>query len=140
MSRTTHLQRFLDAQSAVFDDVLTELAAGRKRTHWMWFVFPQLKGLGRSETARHYGLQGRDEAAAYWRHPILGPRLAQCAQLVLDTANKSTHDIFGSPDDLKLRSCVTLFDAVAPEAGVFRAILDRFYDGEVDKATIDLLS
>ena len=140
MSPSTDLQRFLDAQSSVFDDVLTELAAGRKRTHWMWFVFPQLKELGRSQTARHYGLRDRDEAATYWRHPILGARLLQCAELVLDTADKSAHDIFGSPDDLKLRSCVTLFDAVAPEAGVFRKILDCFYDGEADKATIDLLS
>ncbi|HMQ72394.1 MAG TPA: DUF1810 domain-containing protein [Rubrivivax sp.] len=131
------LQRFVDAQAPVFDHACAELAAGRKRTHWMWFVFPQLRGLGRSATAMHYGIDSRDEALAYWHHPLLGPRLARCATLVLAQAGRrSAHDIFGSPDDLKLCSCMTLFDAVAPEQPVFRRVLDAFYGGRPDARTL----
>lgn len=134
------LQRFVDAQAPVFDAACAELAAGRKRTHWMWFVFPQLRGLGHSATAMHYGLASRDEALAYWRHPLLGPRLARCATLVLEHAGRhSAHDIFGSPDDLKLRSCMTLFGAVAPEQPVFRCVLDAYCGGQPDSRTLALL-
>ncbi len=101
------LQRFVDAQAPVIDQVRAELAAGRKTSHWIWFVFPQLKQLGRSGTARHFGIDSREEATAYWRHPVLGPRLAQCTELVFAVQRKSAHDIFGSPDDLKFRSCMT---------------------------------
>jgi len=130
------LARFVEAQSAVFASVLAELGAGRKTSHWMWFVFPQLTSLGRSDTARFYGLEDGAEATAYWRHPVLGERLKQCARLVLATEGESAHDIFGSPDDLKLRSCMTLFDAVAPDEPVFREVLARFYGGEPDPATL----
>ncbi|MGZ5215824.1 MAG: DUF1810 domain-containing protein [Caldimonas sp.] len=133
------LARFVEAQSPVYASVLAELAAGRKTSHWMWFVFPQLKALGRSGTARFYGVEDRAEAAAYWQHPVLGKRLKECTRLVLATQGKTAHDIFGSPDDLKLRSCMTLFGAVAPEEPAFRDVLARFYGGEPDPATLVLL-
>jgi uncharacterized protein (DUF1810 family) len=136
---TPGLERFVAAQAPVYADVLRELGAGRKTSHWMWFVFPQLKSLGRSATARFYGLADRAEALAYWRHPLLGPRLVECTRLVLATAGRTAHEIFGSPDDLKLCSCMTLFDAVAPEEPAFRAVIDRFYRGLADAATLELL-
>jgi len=130
------LQRFVDAQEAVMGRVLAELGAGRKTTHWMWFVFPQLASLGRSSTARLYGLHGREEALAYWQHPVLGPRLRQCCERLLEVpGNASALQIFGSPDDLKLRSSLTLFAAVAPEEPVFQRLLDRFYEGHPDPLT-----
>jgi len=131
------LERFVEAQEPVWPTVLRELGAGRKTSHWMWFVFPQLKALGRSGTARFYGLEGRAEALDYWRHRLLGPRLLHCTRLVLATPPERTaQQIFGTPDDLKLRSCMTLFDAVAPEQPAFRAVLDRFYGGEADRLTL----
>jgi uncharacterized protein (DUF1810 family) len=132
------LDRFVRAQAPVYDDVVAELAAGRKATHWMWFVFPQLKGLGRSSTARFFGIEGIAEAAAYWRHPLLGARLKQCVGLVL-AAPGSAHQIFGSPDDLKLKSSLTLFEAAAPEEPLFARALERFYGGERDALTMALL-
>ena len=124
------LQRFVTAQDPVLPQVRTELAAGDKRSHWMWFVFPQLKALGRSATALHYGLASREEALAYWRHPQLGPRLRECTALVLELpASRSAHDVFHSPDDLKFRSCMTLFAMVAPEEPLFSRALERFFDG-----------
>ena len=136
---TPGLERFVEAQAPVYTSVLRELGAGLKASHWMWFVFPQLKSLGRSSTARFYGIDDRAEAAAYWRHPLLGPRLLECTRLVLATPGRSAHAIFGSPDDLKLRSCMTLFDAVAPEELAFRAVLERFYAGAADTATLAML-
>jgi len=136
---TPGLERFVDAQASVYAAVLGELGAGRKTSHWMWFVFPQLKALGRSRTALFYGLEDRAEAAAYWGHPLLGPRLLECTRLVLATTGRSAHAIFGSPDDLKLCSCMTLFEAVAPEEPAFRAVLDRFYAGVADVATLEQL-
>jgi len=133
------LQRFVDAQAPVFDDVCDELAAGRKTTHWIWFIFPQLRELGRSAPARFYGITSRDEALAYWQHPVLGPRLKQCAELVLQVSGKTAHDIFGTPDELKLRSCMTLFAAVAGEEPVFTRVLERFYGGRPDERTLALL-
>jgi len=135
---TAGLERFVAAQEPVWAAVRRELAAGRKTSHWMWFVFPQLRSLGRSDTAKLYGLD-ENEAARYWRHPVLGPRLLECTRLVLATPGRTAHDIFGSPDDLKLRSCMTLFDVVAPEEPAFRAVLDRFYRGEADRLTIAAL-
>lgn len=105
----------------------------------MWFIFPQLKGLGRSGTARYYGIESRDEALAYWQHPVLGPRLKQCAQLVLNTAAKTAYDIFGTPDELKLRSCMTLFADVATGDAVFNQVLERFWQGQPDQRTMALL-
>jgi uncharacterized protein (DUF1810 family) len=138
-SKAPGLERFVEAQAPVYAAVLSELGAGCKTSHWMWFVFPQLKSLGRSGTARFYGLEGSDDALAYWRHPVLGPRLLECTRLVLATSGRTVHEIFGSPDDLKLRSCMTLFDAVAPEEPAFRAVIDRFYGGDADAATLALL-
>ena len=138
------LQRFVDAQAPVIEQVRAELRAGEKRTHWMWFVFPQLRGLGRSTTARHFGLAGREEAAAYAAHPVLGARLRECCALVLaQPTGRSAHAIFGSPDDLKLCSSMTLFEAVAaaPENhGFFALVLDRFCGGKRDAATLVLLA
>lgn len=131
-------QRFLQAQEAVYPDVCAELRAGRKTTHWMWFIFPQLRALGRSGTARLYGIEGRTEAAAYAAHPILGERLRECAELVLRTTGRSAHQIFGSPDDLKLCSCMTLFEQAAPHPA-FTGVLERFYGGERDSLTLKLL-
>lgn len=133
------LQRFVDAQDGVWDDVLAELGAGRKASHWMWFVFPQLKSLGRSETARFYGIASRDEAIAYWQHPVLGTRLRQATGLVLAVRDRDLHAIFGNPDDLKFRSSMTLFATVAPEDPAFRAALQRFSAGMPDPLTLDAL-
>jgi uncharacterized protein (DUF1810 family) len=133
------LKRFVQAQAGVYSDVCAELAAGAKRTHWMWFVFPQLRGLGRSATAQHYGLEDGAEAVAYWAHPVLGPRLRQCCELLMAVQGRSAHDIFGSPDDLKLRSCMTLFEAVVPGEPVFGAVLRKYCDGRRDDATLQLL-
>jgi uncharacterized protein (DUF1810 family) len=133
------LDRFVDAQEAVYPAVLAELTAGRKRTHWMWFVFPQIAGLGSSPTAQRYAIGSLDEARAYLAHPVLGPRLVECARAVLSTDGKSAEDIFGYPDDLKLRSSMTLFARAADDPAVFQAVLDRFYDGP-DPRTLDLLS
>jgi len=132
------LQRFVDAQAPVFRQVCAELAAGRKTSHWMWFVFPQLKGLGRSATAQHYGIGSAAEARAYWDHPLLGPRLKQCTELVLAVEGRSAHDIFGPPDDLKFRSCMTLFARITGEA-LFTRALDRYFGGQPDAATLELL-
>lgn len=130
--------RFLQAQEPVFSTVRSELKAGRKATHWMWFVFPQLRALGRSDTARFYGLEDSAEAAAYAAHPVLGVRLRDCAELVLNTPHRSAHQIFGTPDDLKLCSCMTLFELAAPHP-VFTGVLERFYGGERDGLTLQLL-
>jgi uncharacterized protein (DUF1810 family) len=133
------LQRFVDAQQPVYAQVTAELAAGAKTSHWMWFIFPQLKALGRSATALHYGLVSREEALAYWQHPLLGPRLAECSNLVLSTSGRSAPQIFGSIDAMKLRSCMTLFEAVAPEAAVFAQVIERFHAGQRDSSTLALL-
>jgi len=139
------LGRFLEAQQRCYARVLEELAAGEKVSHWMWFIFPQLKGLGVSATARRFGLAGIDEARAYLAHPILGPRLRECARAVLAIEGRSVHQILGSPDDLKLRSCLTLFAAAAvrtpgPEDRVFGAALAKYYGGEPDPLTVQLLA
>lgn len=133
------LQRFVAAQEPVLAQVEAELSAGRKASHWMWFVFPQLKGLGRSSTALHYGMASADEAAAYWAHPLLGPRLKRCTQLVLAVQGQTAHQIFGSPDDLKFQSCMTLFEAVAGGEPVFAQALARYYGGQRDERTLALL-
>ncbi|WP_237214156.1 DUF1810 domain-containing protein [Falsiroseomonas oryziterrae] len=133
------LDRFLRAQEPLIGQVRAELAAGRKRSHWMWFVFPQLRGLGRSEMAHYYGISGLPEARAYASHPVLGPRLAECTRLVLGVEGRTAREILGSPDDLKFRSCMTLFARAAPEQPAFREALDRFFGGEPDAATLTLL-
>ena len=131
------LERFVAAQSGVWAAVCAELAAARKTSHWMWFVFPQLQSLGRSATARFYGLASADEARAYWEHPVLGPRLKQATELVLGAPPmRDLHTIFGSPDDLKFRSCMTLFAAVVPDEPAFSRALERFCRGAGDPLTL----
>jgi uncharacterized protein (DUF1810 family) len=131
------LQRFVDAQADVYAGVTAELAAGLKTSHWMWFVFPQLKSLGRSSTALHYGIGSLDEARAYWQHPVLGPRLRQCCELLLAVApDRTARQILGPIDALKLRSCLTLFERVAPDEPLFGRLLERFYAGERDPASL----
>jgi uncharacterized protein (DUF1810 family) len=131
-----NLQRFVDAQAPVFESVLAELRAGRKRTHWMWFIFPQIAGLGSSPMAQAYAISGRREAEAYLHQPLLGGRLRQCTQLVNEVANRTIDEIFGYPDNLKFRSSVTLFASVAPREDVFRAALDKYFAGQPDPATV----
>ncbi len=132
-----NLERFLTAQASVMAHVMAELQAGRKQSHWMWFVFPQLAALGRSATAKFYGLRDLAEAKAYLAHPVLGARLVDCTRAVLAHAGKKTaHEIFGAPDDLKFRSCMTLFMLAAPQLDVFRSALDAFYAGEADENTV----
>jgi uncharacterized protein (DUF1810 family) len=133
------LDRFVSAQAPVYANALTELRAGRKRTHWMWFVFPQIAGLGWSLTARRYAIKGRAEAAAYLAHPLLGARLLECAEALLGLEGRSARDILGYPDDLKLRSCATLFAQVAPPGSVFARLLDKYYAGVADAKTLDRL-
>lgn len=130
------LSRFLDAQARVYPDVLDELKAGRKRSHWIWFVFPQLAALGRSTTARFYGLEGTAHARAYGEHPVLGERLRECSAFVLAVKGRTANQILGSPDDLKLCSCMTLFELALPEEPVFRAVLRHFYGGARDGLTL----
>ena len=132
------LNRFVEAQAPVYDEVCMELAAGAKRTHWMWFVFPQLEGLGRSPTARFFGLRGRAEALAYWRHALLGPRLRHCTETVLAARGRTLSEIFGSPDDLKFVSCMTLFEAVTSEE-VFAHAVEHCAGGRRDARTLALL-
>ena len=133
------LERFVVAQDGVYERALAEIEAGDKRSHWMWFIFPQLRGLGRSSTARLYGLAGAAEARAYLAHATLGSRLRECTQLVLAVDHHDPHRIFGSPDDLKFGSSMTLFDAVAPD-DLFARAIDRFYAGARDRLTLDLLA
>jgi len=134
------LQRFVDAQDQVMDAVKRELRSGRKRTHWMWFVFPQMEGLGSSQMAQRYAISSRAEAEAYLAHPILGSRLRNCTELVTDIEGRSAKAIFGSPDDLKFRSSMTLFEAVADEPVPFETALETYYDGHRDEKTLELLA
>ncbi len=133
------LNRFLAAQEDCYDDVLAELNAGQKRTHWMWFIFPQLDGLAFSAMSKRYAIRSLEEAQAYLDHPILGPRLLQCAQAVVDVEERSAAEIFGSPDDLKLKSCATLFAAMSPPDSVFERILAKYYDNVPDDRTLQLV-
>jgi uncharacterized protein (DUF1810 family) len=134
------LERFVTAQEPVFETALAELRAGRKRTHWMWFVFPQLAGLGHSSTARFYGIGSIDEARAYLAHPVLGPRLDICTRTVLASESPSLHAMFGSPDDLKFRSCMTLFSLAADNRdNPFRQALDCWCGGQPDPQTVVLI-
>lgn len=139
MARRAELADFVAAQDEVYDQVQRELASGRKRTHWIWFVFPQLTGLGRSSTAEFYGLASKEAARAYFDHPVLGPRLKECVLLAFRSPAPGVAELLGSPDDLKLRSCLTLFAAAAPEEPLFAAALNKFYDGVPDPLTVERL-
>lgn len=134
------LQRFVDAQERVYDGVLGELRAGRKRSHWIWFIFPQVAGLGSSPTAARYAISSLDEARAYLGHEVLGPRLHQCAQLVNAVQGRSIGEIFGSPDDLKVRSSMTLFAHATQDNHDFVQLLERYYDGGEDPLTLEKLT
>lgn len=136
MNHEFDLDRFVRAQDPVYSDVLAELRTGKKRTHWMWFVFPQIAGLGQSEMARTYAIASSDEAAAYLAHPVLGPRLRECARLVATHSDMDVADIFGGPDDRKFHSSMTLFNDIAPDEAVFQTCLDQFFDGRPDAATL----
>jgi uncharacterized protein (DUF1810 family) len=133
------LERFVTAQAQVYDTALAELKAGRKRTHWIWFVFPQIAGLGHSHRSQIYAISSLDEARSYLAHPVLGSRLRECCQAVIDVQGKSAHDIFGSPDDLKFRSCLSLFAQAAPDEPLFRVALDKYFSGEADPLTLQKL-
>lgn len=133
------LERFVEAQEAVFADVLAELRGGRKESHWMWFVFPQIDGLGASPTARRFALRSLDEARTYLDHPLLGPRLRQCCEILLGLEGRSAEQIFGYPDVMKLKSSLTLFSRAAEDAGPFEALLEKYYGGEEDPRTFALL-
>ena len=133
------LRRFIEAQAPVFETACAELNAGRKESHWMWFIFPQIEGLGRSPTAQRFAISGRAEAEAYLRHPDLGPRLQRCAALVNAIEGRSIHEIFGAPDDMKFHSSMTLFGTVAEDAQVFLAALRKYFGGEMDPKTLERL-
>ena len=140
MSQDPHqLQRFLDAQQHSFEAALAELTRGRKSTHWMWFIFPQLEGLGHSAMARRYAIASRQEAQAYLAHPTLGDRLRRCAQALLPHVGQDIQAIMGWPDDLKLRSSMTLFASIDGPGSVFEQVLDGFYQGQPDSRTLDAL-
>ena len=131
-----HLQRFVDAQQPVYETVLIELRAGRKRSHWMWFIFPQISGLGHSPTAQTFAVSSLAEAAAYLAHPTLGPRLRECSLLVANIEGRSVDEIFDSPDDLKFRSSMTLFAQAAPQEPIFAACLEKYFGGHFDPRTL----
>jgi uncharacterized protein (DUF1810 family) len=136
MPTTFDLQRFVTAQDPVYAAVVNELRHGRKRTHWMWFIFPQIAGLGHSTMAQQYAIANADEAAAYLAHPVLGPRLRECAALVASHGDVPVGTIFHAPDDLKFHSSMTLFADVAPDEAVFQTCIDTFFDGLPDHATL----
>ena len=134
------LNRFLSAQQDDYDIAYKEMQAGQKCTHWMWYVFPQLKGLGKSPIAKHYGIQNIQEAIDYINHPVLGKRLIEISQVLLDIPSNNPTEVMGSPDDLKLRSCMTLFHIAAPDEDVFKKVLDKYFNGEFDKKTIEIIN
>jgi uncharacterized protein (DUF1810 family) len=133
------LGRFVDAQAGDYEQALAEIRSGRKRSHWMWYVFPQIDGLGFSSMSRRYSIKSLDEARAYLDHPVLGPRLVECAEAALGVEGRSAYEIFGSPDDMKLRSSATLFASVTPAYSVFARLLDKYFDGKRDGKTLGLL-
>lgn len=140
MSDTYNLHRFLDAQAPTYDTVLAELRAGRKSSHCIWFIFPQITGLGRSAMAQKFAIASLVEAKAYLQHPVLGHRLRECTQLVLDVNGRSAEEILGYPDHLKFRSCMTLFLTAAPEHTIFNNALLKYFDGKPDQSTLVILT
>ena len=134
------LSRFLEAQKNSYDTALREIRAGRKRSHWMWYIFPQIRGLGYSAMAQHYAIRDLEEAREYLQHPVLGPRLIEISEALLALDETDPWRVMGSPDDLKLRSCMTLFQSAAPDQPVFGKVLDKFYGGQPDGRTLEILS
>ena len=133
------LGQFVAAQEGVYGDVVRELTAGRKRSHWIWFIFPQMAGLGFSQMARKFGIESKEEAIGYLKHDVLGPRLRECTRLMLAAPHRDIGSIMGYPDDMKFRSSMTLFAEVAPEEGLFAEALEKFFEGEKDARTLELL-
>lgn len=133
-------EHFVQAQQPMFEQVIRELSQGRKQSHWMWFVFPQLRGLAPSQMSQRYALDSPAEAAEYWQHPVLGPRLRQCLQLVLEVDGRSAEQIFGMPDCLKFHSSLTLFALAAPTESLFKQALQKYFGGELDGRTLELLN
>ncbi|UPL51044.1 DUF1810 domain-containing protein [Hymenobacter sublimis] len=140
MASTTDLQRFLDAQRTDYLVALAEIKNGRKRSHWMWYIFPQIQGLGFSETSKFYAIRNRAEAEDFFRHPVLGPRLLEISRALLALPGTNATAIFGSPDDLKLKSSMTLFSCVPNADPVFEQVLDKFFGGDPDGKTLQILS
>ena len=134
-----NLERFVLAQKATYDRALSEIRNGRKQSHWMWFIFPQFQGLGVSSTSQEFAIKCLDEANAFLLHPVLGPRLRECAEAVLYLQNRTAFEVFGWPDEMKLRSCATLFARVAPQGSVFEKLLEIYFDGKPDEATLRLI-
>jgi uncharacterized protein (DUF1810 family) len=132
------LDRFVRAQEGDYARALAEVRGGRKRSHWMWYVFPQIEGLGSSATTRRYSIKSVGEAEAYLAHPVLGPRLVEIAEAALSVEGRSAYEVFGSPDDMKLKSCATLFAGVCPSGSVFHRLLDKYFAGERDEKTVRL--
>jgi uncharacterized protein (DUF1810 family) len=139
MDTEFNLERFVEAQTAVYKEVVAELRAGRKQSHWMWFIFPQIAGLGRSAMAQKFAVASADEAAAYLSHPLLGARLRECSALVAAIDDKDIDDIFGAPDNLKFHSSMTLFAEIAPDEAVFQDCINKYFDGRPDEATLGRL-
>ena len=134
-----NLDRFIEAQDKCYSTVLNELKSGDKRTHWMWFIFPQLKELGRSSTAKYYGISGHEEASAYLENEVLRQRLIECSEAVLGVENRTLFEFFGNPDQFKFCSCMTLFESIDHDIGSFKDCLDKYCDGERDRKTLQLL-
>jgi len=134
------LQRFVDAQEHVYERALSEIKSGQKRSHWMWFIFPQVEGLGASSMSRRYAIRSAPEAKAYLAHPLLGPRLLESAEAALAVQTSSALELFGSPDDMKLRSCATLFASVSSEDSVFNQLINKYFDGKPDDRTLQLIA
>jgi uncharacterized protein (DUF1810 family) len=134
-----NLDRFVQAQEGDYEQALSEIRNGRKHSHWMWYIFPQIDGLGFSATSQRYSIKSLAEAEAYLRHPLLGPRLVRCAEAAIGVQGRSAYEIFGSPDEMKLKSSATLFTFVSPSGSVFHRLLDKFFQGDRDAATLRLL-
>ncbi|MBY5661105.1 DUF1810 domain-containing protein [Rhizobium leguminosarum] len=134
------LHRFIDAQNGIYERALLELKAGRKTSHWMWFIFPQIAGLGTSAMAERYAIRSAEEAAAYLADPILSSRLLRCVEAILSVNGRSAHEILGSPDDFKLRSSMTLFAAISDRGSPFHQVIEHFYQGKFDERTMEILS
>jgi uncharacterized protein (DUF1810 family) len=135
-----NLRRFVEAQEQKYESVLRELRSGQKHGHWMWYIFPQIRGLGWSAMSQKYAISGKEEAKAYLEHTTLGPRLRECTQLVIDVGSRSAEEIFTNPDGLKFRSCMTLFAEASTDPGIFRTALQKYFRGAPDVLTLDILS
>lgn len=134
------LNRFVQAQTGDYEQAISEIRSGQKRSHWMWYIFPQFDGLGESATSKFYAIKSVDEAKAYLSHPLLGPRLLECTEAVLHVEEHSAYEIFGSPDDMKLKSCATLFAFASPPGSTFDKLLEKYFEGERDTRSIRLIS